>query len=180
MATKKQVATVNRTVSKRAADKMLGGPTKPAKKAEQGKLVNKKDRTIDIDKLNIAKLKTPKNPAEVADLWWQIRQYRLDEEKRIAEYKAKESELRQWLIDNVPKSLASGVGGAFVSVKVVQKESTRIDDEDAFLKFAHRKGNEDLLVERPNQKAIADRLENGKKVPGVVVSHYADLSYSKL
>lgn len=171
--------TKSKTTAK--AEKLLGGPvTKTAKKATQGKLIRKEDRKIDVAALKLDKLKMPKTPAEVADLWWQIRQFRLDEEKRISAYKSKESELRQWLIDNVPKSQATGVGGAFVEVRVVQKETLQIDNEEAFLKYAHRKGNEDLVVERPNMKAVQDRIENGKTVPGIKTGHYADLSYHKL
>lgn len=175
--------------SKKTAERVLGGPTTKARTATQSaqkpdkpkRAVKVERKTIDCSGMSFDKdIKIPKNVAEAVDLWFAVRAYRLDEQKKVDAIKAQESRLRQYLIDNIPKSLATGVAGQLVRVQIVQKESLAIEDEEAFMRFAHRKGNEDLLIERPNMRAVEERLENGKKVPGLTTRKYADISYSKL
>lgn len=150
-----------------------------------GAVPAKQPEPIDVEALvqSVAKgkkLKIPKGSAQAADLWYAVREFRLEEAKRVKAIQDIESQLRQHLIDTIPKSLATGVSGKRVQVQIIQKEVLAVQDNDAFMKYAHRKGNEDLLVERPNSKAVEDRIEAGKKIPGVGYNKFADIKYKSL
>lgn len=183
-----------KTKREEKAEKVLGGPVKKrtiSRSAETGKLISKAEakrnpkttvtETVSVANINFDKpIKIPKSSAAAADLWYAIREHRLEEQKRVDKIKEAESMLRQHLIDTIPKSDATGAVGKRVQVQIIQKEVLAVQDADALEKFARRKGNEDLMVLRPNQKAIADRVENGKAVPGVGWNKFADIKYKSL
>lgn len=125
----------------------------------------------------MATKKPIRNLAVVADQYKEARDARLKKEKEAAKLKEKEAELYQYLIDNLPASKAGGIQGSIARVEIVFKEVPVFDGEDdgdvvasrdKFFKFAKRKGNEDLVSEQMNQKAIKERWEAGKEVPGIV------------
>lgn len=118
-------------------------------------------------------VKLPKDLAAVADMYKEARDARLAKAKEIESLAAKESLLREHLINNLPKSQAGGVQGKIARVEIVLSEIPTFDMEDEaardkFFKFAHRKGNEDLIVESMNAKAVKERWDAGKEVPGVI------------
>ena len=123
----------------------------------------------------------PKNLAVVADMYKKARDARLAAEKSAAKLKATESLLYAHLIDNLPKSKAGGITGKIARVEIVSKAVPIFDPDDdrardKFFAYAHKKGNEDLIDEKPNFKAIGERWENGKSVPGIVKFNMKKLS----
>lgn len=112
-------------------------------------------------------MKIPKNLAAVADLYKTVRDKRLAIEKEAAKVKEDEGQLREYLINNLPKSKIGGISGKLARVEVQVKEVPMIEDRDAFFKAAKRKGNEDLLTQTLNAAAVRQRWDAGKEVPGV-------------
>jgi hypothetical protein len=107
--------------------------------------------------------KIPKSLAQCADLL----------------YTTKEQPLKLHLIENLPLSNAKGVTGSVANATIKKESTWRVEDEAAFLKFAKRKGNEDLLKTVPNKEAIEERWEQGKKIPGVVEFEFKKVSLTK-
>jgi hypothetical protein len=127
-----------------------------------------------------AKTKIPKKLSECVDLYEAARRRRLEIQKEAQDYAELEGRLREHLIDSIPKSDAAGVTGRTHRVTVKVKQIPQIVDEAAFMKAARRKGNEDLLVEKPNMAAIQERWEAEKTVPGVGAFNAVSLSLNKL
>lgn len=121
-------------------------------------------------------MRIPKSLAAVADLYFSTRAKRLTMEKAAAAVQAQEAVLREHLINNLPKSQAGGIQGKLARVEVKTKEVPQLQDRDKFFKFAMRKGNEDLVSMRMNDKAVKARWENKKAVPGVAVFKAVTLS----
>lgn len=121
--------------------------------------------------------KPTRNLATVADEYKLARDARLKKEKEAQALKDRETALYDYLINNLPASKAGGIQGSIARVEIVYKEVPIFDGEEsgdvtesreAFFKFARRKGNEDLITEQMNAKAIKERWEAGKEVPGVI------------
>jgi hypothetical protein len=126
------------------------------------------------------KLRIPKKLAEVADLYYATRMRRLAMEKEAELEKADESALREYIINNLPKSQAGGIAGKKARVEIKKRNVPRIEDERKFYRYAHRKGNEDLVKETMVQSAVQARWEAGKAVPGIEAFTIVSLSLHKL
>jgi len=117
-------------------------------------------------------MKIPRNLAAVADLYKTVRDKRLAIEKEAQKVQNDERQLREHLINNLPKSKIGGISGKVARVEIVTKEIPMMEDRDAFFKAAKRKGNEDLVTQTLNAAAVRERWNAGKDVPGVG-KHYA-------
>lgn len=124
-------------------------------------------------------MKIPKDPAKVADLYYLARQKRLLAEKSAAKLKVEEMTLCNWLIDNVPKS-SGGVIGKIASVEPKPKDVPILEDKVKFLKYARKTNQLDLITEAMNTKAVQERWDAGKKVPGVGKHTVIKLSMHKV
>ena len=125
--------------------------------------------------------KLPKTLAQAADQLYTTKHDRLAAEKEFVKPLVEfEKELKNYLIDNLPKSEANGISGKVANAKIVNKEVPTIEDEAAFMRFAKKKGNEDLLVVKPNMEAILERWDAGKAIPGVGKFTVVTVSSTKL
>jgi hypothetical protein len=124
--------------------------------------------------------KIPKSLAQCADLLYTTKEQRLKlQREQLEPLKKTESALKLHLIENLPLSNAKGVTGSVANATIKKESTWRVEDEAAFLKFAKRKGNEDLLKTVPNKEAIEERWEQGKKIPGVVEFEFKKVSLTK-
>lgn len=112
-------------------------------------------------------LKIPANLAQAADLLYVVKKNRLAAQNALKPLVEFESELREHIINTLPKSKAGGIAGKIARATIEKKEVPVIEDERTFFKYAQRKGNEDLLTTKPDMKAVEQRWENNKAVPGV-------------
>lgn len=124
--------------------------------------------------------KLPKTLGACADRVHDVRRERLDLEKKVELLKAEESALREHIIATLPVSQATGVAGKRARVTVKPKEIPQVDDWSALHKYIKRTGAFDLLQKRLSDGAVLDRLEDGKKLPGVSIFHTKTLSINKL
>lgn len=112
-------------------------------------------------------MKIPKSLALCADKLWEVRQERLRMQKEVDKLAKDEAELREHLIEHLPKSQAEGISGKKGHVRVVRKQVPKLADPTKFYNYVHRQKAFDLLPKQVNRSAVQERWEAGKKVPGV-------------
>ena len=126
------------------------------------------------------KYKFPKALGACADKLFELRNKRLAEQKKVDEIAAEESALKNHVIENLPKSEASGVAGKLARVTVVTKQIPQVKDWDAFYKYVKKTGSFDLMQKRLTDAAIKERWEAGKEVPGVEHFNAVSVSINKV
>lgn len=167
---------INKKVKVQEKDKP---PFKHAKLAKPKPEVNPKAEKVAV-KVNKKALKVPKSLAACADALYETKAARLAAQNEIKPLAQFEADLKNYLVDNLPKSQAEGISGKVSNAKIVRKEIPKIEDEKKFLAFAKKAGNEDLLKIVPNMEAIQERWENNKAVPGVGKFTVVTVSSTKL
>jgi len=127
------------------------------------------------------KFRIPRTMGKCADKLYQVRQARLALQKEVDALKAEESAIKQHIIDNLPKSQASGIAGKDARVTVVTKEAPQVKDQEAFRKYMNRTKRFDLANKlRPSVTAIRDMWEEGKEIPGVEKFNVVTVSLNKV
>lgn len=126
------------------------------------------------------KYKFPKALGACADKLFELRNKRLAEQKKVDEIAAEESALKNHIIENLPKSEASGVAGKLARVTVVTRQVPQVKDWDAFYKYVKKTGSFDLMQKRLTDAAIKERWEAGKEVPGVEHFNAVSVSINKV
>lgn len=126
------------------------------------------------------KFKFPKTMGACADRLYELRQKRLDEQKKVDAIEAEEKALKEHIINTLPKSEASGVAGKVARVTVITKEVPQVEDWDAFYKFVKKNNAFDLMQKRLTDTAIKERWENGKEIPGVKHFQATTVSLNKV
>src|SRR3954465_14806712 len=122
----------------------------------------------------------PDKLGRIIDLLYKTRQKRLDENRRVEAMKGFEGELKDYLINILPKSEASGVAGKLARAQVTSKRVPVVQDWDAFFQHVAKTKSWDLLVRRVNDSAVVERWEAGKDVPGVGSFTVTNVSVTKL
>ena len=125
----------------------------------------------------------PKKLAQVADLLYTTRQRRLEVQKEVDALAKQEGLLREHLIDNLPKSEASGVSGSVANAKIEKKTVWQVGDWGKFQKYIQKTGEFELLGRAVSQTALQERFEAAKnkmKVPGVVPFEAIKVSCTKV
>lgn len=125
-------------------------------------------------------MKIPATIGACADLLYKIRQERLKLQKEVEALEAQEHELREHIIATLPKSEASGVQGKVARVSVVTKDIPQVKDWNVFYEYVRKNKAFDLLQRRLADKAVKDRLEDGKKLPGVELFRATTVSLNKI
>lgn len=117
----------------------------------------------------------PKNLAVCADTFYEKREQRLALERQAALIQAEENACREHLINNLPKSSASGIAGKLCRVSVENKPVFQVKDWSVdtglwgYIIKAIKKnpGVTGMLQRRANEAMLKELAENGVKVPGV-------------
>lgn len=124
--------------------------------------------------------KMPKTLALCADELYKTRELRLAAQKGVDELSAKESQLKEHLINNLPKSDASGVAGKLARVTIVTKVIAQVKDWDKFYAFVKKTNSFDLMQRRLTDTAVKERWDNGKEIPGVEPFNAVTVSLNKV
>ena len=140
-------------------------------------------------------LKIPKNLAQVADMLYDVRQRRLAMQKEVDLLAADEAQLREHLINNLPKSEASGIAGKVARAAIEMKEVVEFKAENwpklyAYIAAeyaAHLKkkdGMQDsafaLLQRRISDGTAKELLEAKVKLPGMKIGKVPTVSLTKI
>lgn len=124
--------------------------------------------------------KFPKNLAACADRMFELTQKRRAVKKEMEAIEEEEKAYKAHIIENLPKSQASGVAGKLCRVTAIVKEIPQLKDSEAFYKYVKSKNRFDLLQRRLSDAAIKEMWEDGKEVPGVEKFNAVTLSVNKL
>lgn len=124
--------------------------------------------------------KFPKAIGACADKIYELKEKKREAQKVVDAIAAEESALREHIINTLPKSESQGVAGKKARVTVVTKVVPQVKDWEEFYKYVKRTGSFDLMQRRLSDKAVMDRLENGKKLPGVEIFNATTLSINKV
>lgn len=125
--------------------------------------------------------KLPKTPAACADLLYKTREQRLKLQKEAEELENLEKAIKDFLINTLPKSDASGITGKLVRVTIVSKSTPQVKDWEEFWKFVKsKKGGMHFMQKRISAQAVEELLDNGVEVPGVEIFDYKTVSLNKV
>lgn len=128
----------------------------------------------------VVKYKFPKALAACADKLYELRAKRQAAQKVADEIEAEEKAIKAHIIDNLPKSEASGVAGKLCRVTAVTKEIPQLKDDEAFFKYVKKTGRFDLMQRRLSDAAIKEIWDAGKEVPGIAHFNAVTLSINKI
>lgn len=112
-------------------------------------------------------MKLPKSPAACADLLYQTRKDRLELQHKIDDLAELETALKEFFINSLPKSQASGIAGKVARVQLGAKIVPQVADWPAFYKYVKKNDAFYLMQKRLSESGIVEIWEDGKKVPGV-------------
>lgn len=122
----------------------------------------------------------PKTIGACADLLYELKQQRLAIQKQVDELADFEAKIKEHVINTLPKHDQTGAIGKLAKVTVVTKLVPQLQDKEAFYKWLKRTGEFDLLPSGVSRKAVEERWEAGKKVPGVEPFTAVTISLNKL
>lgn len=116
--------------------------------------------------------KMPKTLAQCADLLYATQQERYALQKQAKEKEAIEGALKSRIIDELPKSQATGIAGKAARVYVENKTVVKITDFAAYVADVAARMKKDpgaisLLQKRVGETAVKEVWESGKKLKGV-------------
>jgi hypothetical protein len=125
--------------------------------------------------------KFPKSMGACADKLHELKTKRLAGQKLVDEVEAEEKALKQYIIDNLPKT-DSGASGMYYRVAVVSKQIPQLDGEheEDFYKYVSKTKRWDLLQKRLSTTAIQEMLDAGKVVPGIKMFQTTTVSLNKI
>lgn len=115
-----------------------------------------------------------------ADLYAEVRELRLAMQKHVDAVKARETEIREHIIQNLSKSDDTGAAGKRYRAQIVRKEVPTLKDWNVFTSFLIKSGRFDLLHKRIADKPVKEMWEAGEDVPGVERFHTVDVSITKI
>lgn len=113
----------------------------------------------------------PKSLAVCADMIYELQHERYALQKQVDALAAKEKILAEHLINNLPKSDASGISGKLANVSIQPKEVVQVEDWDALYGFILTKAKKDpgvwsLMQRRVGEASVKEMWANGATVPG--------------
>ena len=123
---------------------------------------------------------TMKMLAKTVDQLYEVKQQRLRDQKAVDKLQTLETELTNFLIDNLPVSDASGVAGLTARAQILPCSTPQVKDWDEFYRYLAKKKTFGLLQKRLSAAAIEELWEDGKVVPGVGTFNYKKVSLTKI
>lgn len=122
----------------------------------------------------------PKTDAQRADLLYAVRELRLMKQRAIEQLEKLEGELKNYFIENLPKSQASGIAGAVARVQIETKPIPQVRDWDGAYAFIKKHGAFELLQRRLNEGAVKERLDAGQRLEFIDIFQAKKCSVTKI
>lgn len=126
------------------------------------------------------KIKLPTNPGDLADRYHELRERRLAIDRLAAEAKALETSCYEALKVALNKAGLTSAGGKHHCATLVSKRVANVKDWEAFYGYIKKHNAFELLQRRPSMKAIEERWDAKKEIPGVAAEVITELSITKL
>ena len=124
--------------------------------------------------------KFPKNMGACADLLYMIKAEKAQLSAQIAVIEVREKALRDYVINTLPKSEATGISGKVANVKISTKEVPQVDDWDVLYKHVLKTKSFTLLQRRLSDATVKEIWADGKEVPGIKHFNAVVLSLTKI
>jgi hypothetical protein len=109
----------------------------------------------------------PKVLGKLADELYSLREAKAKLNKQVAKLEEREGVVRETLIENLPKSSATGVSGQRANAKVVTKQEPQAKDWPTIYKWILKTKDFSVLNRAVNRASVRERWEDGRKVPGI-------------
>ena len=130
------------------------------------------------------KFKIPKTIGACADRLYEIKAALAEINRSVADkietLETERKAITDYVINNLPKSEATGVAGKLARVTVVKKEVPQVEDWDKFYAYIKKTGSFELLGRSLSAPAIKERWEAKKAVPGVKAFDVVTISLNKV
>jgi hypothetical protein len=123
--------------------------------------------------------KLPATLAGCADMLYLKRAERLEKQKEVDEIAKHEGMLRDYIIDHLPKSQATGITGKVANARIELKKVPQIKDKIALQKYIMKNDRFDLLQNRISETAVLEMWADNKTVPGVEAFNVVKVSCTK-
>jgi hypothetical protein len=123
----------------------------------------------------------PDSIGRCADEYAEVRALRLAMDKEVEKVKARESEIREHIINNLSKSDDTGAAGLKYRAQIVQKNAVRVLDWGVLWSWAKKNDRMDTFQKRINETMAKDWMEAENRVlPGTEVVRVPDVSITKI
>jgi len=140
----------------------------------------------------------PQSIGRCADLYNDVRQLRLTMDKEVEKVKARETEIREYIINNLSKSQDTGAAGLRYRAQIVTKTVYKLADWGVFTAWVRKNDRFDMLQKRLGEKAVEDWVEDPanwvdsvdpktgeavkvrRTLPGTERLHIPDVSITKI
>ncbi len=122
----------------------------------------------------------PKNPAAAVDELYKLKSEKSAINAEVKRIEDREKELKDYLIEKLPKDDATGVSGKLAVGEVVTKVVPTVKDWEKLYAYIKKHGAWDLLKRAVNTKAAEDRWgDKQNKLPGVEAFTVVSVSIRK-
>lgn len=112
-------------------------------------------------------MKKPESLGQAADLLYAVRERKSLINQKLKEIEEIEKELKDYIIDNLPKSNATGIAGKRARVTVVKKDIPRVTDWQEVHKYILKTKNFEILQRRLSEGVVGELQKNVGPIPGV-------------
>lgn len=129
----------------------------------------------------------PPTMGRCADLYHDVREMRLAMEKEVEQIKARETEIAEYIIDNLSTGADTGAAGLKYRAQVVVKIKPRLVTGEAgdgwglFTSWVRKNNLFNMLQKRISETAVEEWMEAEQRVPpGLERVHVKTLSVTKI
>jgi len=120
----------------------------------------------------------PKTIPGLIDRFFKVRTERLAEMKKIEHLGKEESACRTAIQEAMNSKKLTAAGGKLGKVEVKKKRIVQVEDWDKFYSYIKKTNSFDLLGRSTKAPAVFERIDDGKKIPGIITEHVNVLSMS--
>ena len=124
--------------------------------------------------------KKAKSAGQRADFLYAADGHRLELQREVEAQKKFITKLEKWFIQQLPEGDATGIAGQVARIQIKQKERPSVMNWDKFYDHIRKNRAFELLNRAVNTKAVKERWEAGKQIPGVEKFYYKDVSVTKV
>lgn len=124
-------------------------------------------------------MRIPKKLGACADLLYDLRAEKAELSRQIREIESVEKEVKEYIINNLPKSDLTGVSGAKARVSVVSKEIPVVTSWEDLYEYIQETSNFHILGRRIIDKAVRE-IQETEEVPGIGSFNVISVSCTKV
>jgi hypothetical protein len=115
----------------------------------------------------VKNIKLPRSLPAAADRLFTVKKERLAQQKIVDRLREEQTAIEDFIINNLPKSEASGVAGRVARAQLGKKIIPTIENWEKLCAFVKKHNAFELFQRRLNEGAATERTEAGKPVPGI-------------